>query len=56
MFLMLYRADLNECQQERRLAKTKRDQPVQPHVVATQIGDLPQTSCTIAGITAFILI
>lgn len=53
---MVYRADLNECQQERRMAKTNRDQPVQPHVIASEIDELPQTSSTMPGITEFILI
>ena len=44
MFLIVYRADLNECQQERRMVKSKPDQPL---VVASELCDFPQTSCTI---------
>ena len=47
MFFIVYRADLNEYEQETRLAKSKPDQPL---VVASELCEFPQTSCTIPGL------
>ena len=52
-FLTVYRADLNQSQREKRIGKTKRDQP---RAVTGELDDLPQTSGIIPGTTECMLI
>ena len=52
-FLIVYRADLNQSQREKRMGETKRDQP---RAVANELDDLPQTSGITLGTTECMLI
>ena len=52
-FLIVYRADLNQSQREKRMGQTKRDEW---HAVANELDDLPQTSGIIPGTTECMLI
>ena len=51
--MIVYRADLNQSQREKRMGETKRDQP---RAVANELDDLPQTSGITLGTTECMLI
>ena len=51
--MIVYRADLNQSQREKRMGQTKRDEW---RAVANELDDLPQTSGIIPGTTECMLI